>query len=170
MTGSIKIHREFHKAYQSRRYKFQMKDLTKQNHTFKAIGLGKIASIDKALQARKLAHWFPGVSTIARQAFASPYGVGKVLLGMTSWSVYCKDRRQVGNIRLNKSVFHPGWVLTGCAPTSQPGKEDTSSKAPAAEASSSSLTSLVGDSQGHKGQKQLKSTRIQEEQVISVLV
>ena len=143
--------------------------MSKKKHTFNAIYMDKIANINKAPQARKLAHWFLGVSTIARQAFARPYGAVKVLLGMPSRSVHCNDGRQAGNLRLNKSVIHPGWVLTGCLPTLHPGKKDISSEAPPAEASSSSSTTSsckdVGNSEGHECQKQLEATRVQKEQV-----
>ena len=60
-------------TYQAGSYKFQIKDMTKGKHIFNAIGVDKIASIDKASQAQKLAQWFLGVSTIARQAFGRPY-------------------------------------------------------------------------------------------------
>ena len=138
VAASIKMPGEGHKAYQARKYQFQIKDMTKRNHTFNAIGMDKIASIDKAPQAQKLSHWFPGVSTIARQAFTMPYGAVKVLLGMPTRSVHSKDGREAGSLRLNNSVFHPEWVFTGCALTSHPGKEDTSNEATDAEASRSS--------------------------------
>ena len=72
VTADIKMLEEGHKAYQARIYQFQIEDMTKEMRAFNSIGVDRIVSIDKAPQARKLAHWFPGMSTMARQAFDSP--------------------------------------------------------------------------------------------------
>ena len=72
VTADIKMLEEGHKTYQARIYQFQIEDMTKEMRAFNSIGVDRIVSIDKAPQARKLAHWFPGMSTMARQAFDSP--------------------------------------------------------------------------------------------------
>ena len=56
--------------------------------------MDKIAEIDSAPQVEGLAQLFPEAGTLATQAFTRPYGTVKVLLGMPSWSVHCKDGRQ----------------------------------------------------------------------------
>ena len=37
------------------------------------------------------------------------------MIGMTSRSSHCTDGQELGELRLNKSVFYPRWVLTCCA-------------------------------------------------------
>ena len=61
----------------------------------------------------------------------------KVVLGVPSRSVHCEDVRQARDITLNKSVFHPGWVLTGCAPAAHTGKEGYNKKTTAIESQNS---------------------------------
>ena len=39
-----------------------------------------------------------------------------IVLGMVSRSLQCRDGYDAGNLRLNRRVFGPGWVLKGQAP------------------------------------------------------
>ena len=97
----IKVPGVRYRAYQTRGYQFKLKDMTGKSHVFDAIGMD----------------------------ITRPYGTLEVLLGMSSRSVHCKDGREVGELRLNKSIFYPGCVLTGCAPAVQDGKEEINKKA-----------------------------------------
>ena len=45
------------------------------------------------------------------------YGTVRLLLGMASRSLHSRYGCKVGDLRLNKTVFHPGWVLTGKIPS-----------------------------------------------------
>ena len=73
----------------------------------------------------------------AEQAFKRPYGAVKVLLGMQCRSVHCEDGRQAQDVLFQKSVFHTGWVLTGCTPLPHGGKGSDSKKATAIESQNS---------------------------------
>ena len=49
------------------------------------------------------------------------------MLGMNLLSLHCTDDMEAGELRLNKSVFYSGWVLTGCNDVSlQPDQGDES--------------------------------------------
>ena len=49
------------------------------------------------------------------RAFDRPHGTVQLLLRMELHSLHSKDGREVGDLRLNRTLFHPGWVLTGRA-------------------------------------------------------
>ena len=59
---------------------------------------------------------FPNSKKDIIRAFDRPHGNVDVMLGMELRSLHCKVGCKVGNIRLNRSVFAPGWILTGQAP------------------------------------------------------
>ena len=62
---------------------------------------------------------FPGAGrdqARANQSQRRPYGTVHQILGMASCSLHSRAGRKAGDLRLNKTVFHPGWVLTGKVP------------------------------------------------------
>ena len=102
-----------HKNEQTRIYSLSLADMYGKEHMIQAIGLDSLTEVESAPKAMKLKELFPQAGKEAGKAFNRPHGNVNVMLGMASRSLHCKDCLEAGDLRLNKPVFSPGWVLTG---------------------------------------------------------
>ena len=57
----------------------------------------------------------PDADQYRKRDFNRPHNKVQVFIGMTSQSLDCMDGQESGELRLNRSVFCLGWVLTSCA-------------------------------------------------------
>ena len=121
-------------------------------------GTDKILEIARAPHVKGLAKMFPSAGSMATKAFTRPHGTVEVKLGMVSRSVHCQDGMDTGELRLSRSIFYPGWVLTGCVTAVQDDTKGSNKKAapvpkdPRRQGSSSSGS--------HKCQKRQRSKNI----------
>mgnify|MGYP006924508154 CR=1 FL=1 len=56
---------------------------------------------------------FPSAGQEQARVLNRPFITVHLLLGMESHSLSSRDGSEGGNLRLNSTVFYPGWVLTG---------------------------------------------------------
>ena len=75
--------------------------------------MDSLTEVPQAPEVQKLAKHFPEADQNACKAFDRPL----VMIEMAWRSLHYKDRHKAGELCLNKSIFFPGWVMTGCAPT-----------------------------------------------------
>ena len=61
---------------------------------------------------RNLIRMFPVAGQEQTRAFNRLHSTVQLLLGTTSGSLHSRDGGKAGDLRLNRTVFHPGWVLT----------------------------------------------------------
>ena len=71
--------------------------------------------VKRAPEVEQLVKLFPGAGQWQVRAFSRPHGTVHRLLGMASRFLHSRDGREAGHLRLNKTGFYPGWVLTGKA-------------------------------------------------------
>ena len=84
-------------------------------HSVRAVGIECISEIKRAPNAKHLRGMFPQAKADAAEAFSRPYVRLGIVLGTESRSLHCRDGYKAGDLRLNTSIFSPGWVLTGQA-------------------------------------------------------
>ena len=79
-------------------------------------GIECTTEVKRGPKFKHLKRMFPEVNADAAEAFSRLYGWLNIVLGMESRPLHCSDGYKASKLRLNKSVFAPGWVLTGQAP------------------------------------------------------
>ena len=84
------------------------------------MGLESIAEVKRTPDVQIFRRMFSNSKMAIKRAFDRPPGNLVVMIRMESRFLHYRDGYIVGNIRLNRSVFAPGWVLTGQAPVSAP--------------------------------------------------
>ena len=89
-----------------------------RKHEVEAIGMDSLLAITPAPEARELVKQFPSAKQYKKEVFSSLYRKVQLMLGMASWSLHCTDGMEAGKLHLKKSLFYPGWVLTGCGDVS----------------------------------------------------
>ena len=71
-----------------------------------------ITNVEHAPDIKGLRGLFPEIEKEMIKAFNRPHGNVDMLLGMASRSLHYKNGHRTGELRLNKSVFAPEWVMT----------------------------------------------------------
>ena len=104
------------RVHQPSMYKCDLTDMQGRRHEVLAIGKITLVEVPRAPEIKQLAEHFPEVASEGRQALNRPHGTVKVLLRMASQPLHFKKEVELGKHRLNKSMFSPGWVLTGSKP------------------------------------------------------
>ena len=99
----------------TRDYSLTLRDMQVIWHNMKAAGVDCIAEVKRAPKVKHLSSMFPDAEAVAARAFSRPYGSMHVVLGMESRSLHCRGGYKADNIRLNTSIFPPGYVQTGKA-------------------------------------------------------
>ena len=95
----------------TREYSLIINDMHWTRHSVTALGLESIAGVKHAPDVKILSRMFPNSNKDIIKAFDRPHGNVDVMLGMESRSLHFRDGYNVGNIRLIRSVFAPGWTL-----------------------------------------------------------
>ena len=90
-----------HKNKQKRIYSLSLADLYGKEHMIQAIGLDSLTEVESAPKVMKL------------KLVNRPQRKVNIMLGMASKSLHCKKGLKAGDLRLNKPVFSPVWVITG---------------------------------------------------------
>ena len=99
-------------------YNICLADMQSRKHKVEAIGMDSLLAIDPAPEVRELTMQFPSANQYEKEVFSRPYGKVQLMLGMASQSLHCTHGMEAGELRLNKNVLYPAWVLTGCADVS----------------------------------------------------
>ena len=109
----LKVLGHRHEERRLQDYVLSITDMYGKKHLIQAVGVNKITEVERAPKIRDLVRMFPGAGKEQARVFNRPYGTVHLLLGMASRSQYSRDGRKAGNLKLNRTVFYPGWVLTG---------------------------------------------------------
>ena len=113
---SLKVLGHRHKDRKSQFYVLSITDMYGKRHLIEALGVNSITEVERAPKVRDLVRIFLGAGKEQARLFKRTYGAVHLLLGMASRSLHSRDGRKAGNLRLNRTVFNPGWVLTGKIP------------------------------------------------------
>merc|ERR1712218_660548 len=79
--------------------------------------MDSLTDVAPAPEVSTLATLFPSAPPAAAAAFRRPHGVVQLLLGMRDRRLHCTDGLEHGDLRLCRTRFAPGWVLTGVSST-----------------------------------------------------
>ena len=82
-------------------------------HRLEAIGMRSLTEVQEAPEVFTLSQLFPEAPPAAAAAFRRPSGVVHLMLGMKDRRLHSTDGLECGDLRLCRTVFNPGWVLTG---------------------------------------------------------
>ena len=85
-------------------------------HKIEAIGMNSITSVAACPEVHSLARLFPEAPPEAAAAFQRPHGVVSLMLGMRDRRLHSTDGLEHQDLRLCRSRFASGWVLTGFSP------------------------------------------------------
>ena len=94
-------------------YHLDVVDMNGEAHRIEAIGMQTLTSVHPAPEVSRLAHLFPGAPPAAAAAFRRPHGAVHLLLGMRDRRLHCTDGLEYQDLRLCRTKFASGWVLTG---------------------------------------------------------
>ena len=100
-----------HIVQNTREYNQNIRGMYRARHNVKTLGLECITKLEHAPRVKLLR----SQGKCSRSIFQSAIKVD-IVLGMVSRSLQCRDGYDAGNLRLNRRVFGPGWVLKGQAP------------------------------------------------------
>ena len=84
-------------------------------------GEESIKEVEQAPKVKELIKLFLGAGQKQPRTFDRPHGTLQLLLGIESRSLHSKDGCEAGDLRLNRTLFHPGWVLIERALTQSKG-------------------------------------------------
>ena len=98
-------------------YFMNVVDMQGTTHRIEAIGMDSLTDVAPAPEVSTLATLFPSAPPAATAAFRRPHGVVQLLLGMRDRRLHCTDGLEYGDLRLCRTRFTPGWVLTGFSST-----------------------------------------------------
>ena len=118
---SLKVLDHRRKEQRLHTYVLVITDRHRARHTVQAIGMDNITEVEHSPKVKEWIKLLPGVGQKQMRAFDRPHGTVQLLLRMELHSLHSKDGREVGDLRLNRTLFHPGWVLTGRAITQSEG-------------------------------------------------
>ena len=93
--------------------KICLADMKGRKHEGEAIGVNSLLAITPGPEARELAKQFPIANQDGNEALGRPFRKVQLMLKMASQSLHSRDGMEEGKLRLNKSVFYPGWKLIG---------------------------------------------------------
>ena len=79
--------------------------------------MDSLTEVAPAPEVATLATLFPSAPPAAAAAFRRPHGVVHLLLGMRDRRLHCSDGLENGDLRLCRTKFACGWVLTGFSST-----------------------------------------------------
>ena len=82
-------------------------------HRLEAIGMKSLTEVQAAPEVSNFTQLFPEAPPAAAAAFRRPSGVVHLMLGMRDRRLHSTDGLECGDLRLCRTVFNPGWVLTG---------------------------------------------------------
>jgi len=124
-------------------YQLALEDSAGARHVVEAIGMNSLTEVAPAPHVSSLAHLFPEMPPQAAAAFTRPHGRVDVMLGMRDRQLHATAcGLEVGRLRLCRSKFGAGWVLTGFhpLPPSSPSSSSLSSSRPSTPSSAMVLS------------------------------
>ena len=115
-TLYIRVIDEEYREKQTSTYKLSLVDRFGLEHEVEAIGMNSLTEVLPLPEVSKLAHLFPEAPDDAAAAFSRPSGTVSFMLGMRDRRLHSTDGFEHQDLRLNRSKFGCGWVLTGFSP------------------------------------------------------
>ena len=94
-------------------YHLDLVDMAGVVHRVEALGMHSITDVQAAPETTSLARLFPGAPPAAAAAFSRPHGAVNLMIGMRDRRLHSTDCLEHQNLRLGRTRFTPGWVLTG---------------------------------------------------------
>ena len=82
-------------------------------HRLEAIGMNSLTEVAAAPEVHTLARLFPEAPPDAAPAFRRPSGEVHLMIGMRDRRLHATNGLEYGDLRLSRTIFSSGWVLTG---------------------------------------------------------
>jgi len=139
-TLAIRVLDQGYREQSTSTYSLDLVDLAGCRHRVEAIGMASLTEVAAAPQVSALAQLFPEAPPGAAAAFQRPHGKVSLMLGQRDMHLHAREALEHQGLRLRKSIFSPGWVLTGWSAL---GASTTSSSTTSSSNSSSTISSTT---------------------------
>ena len=114
-TLSIRVLNQGYREQPTRVYTLDLVDREGSRHRVEAVGLESLTEVAPAPEVCGLVQLFPEAPPAAAAAFQRPHGAVSLLLGMRDRRLHAREALEHQNLRLCRTRFSSGWVLTGFA-------------------------------------------------------